>query len=138
MTSYVDESAGNIPEALAVMCHQSRRGAPVQGAGAPAWPPTASGATRPGRPPSPHWIPSRTAACRRAAEALAAYDHALALDAGYASAYASRGVARFRLGRPEEALADLDRALELDPFHTWARTQRDAVRRAVSPGAAGT
>ncbi|CAM5242604.1 tetratricopeptide repeat protein [Streptomyces griseomycini] len=77
-------------------------------------------------------------AAGRDEEALAAYDHALALDAGYASAYASRGVARFRLGRPEEALADLDRALELDPFHTWARTQRDAVRRAVSPGAAGT
>ncbi|CAL9490123.1 hypothetical protein SUDANB176_03229 [Streptomyces sp. enrichment culture] len=77
-------------------------------------------------------------AAGRDEEALAAYDRALALDADYASAYASRGVSRFNLGRFAEALADLDRALELDPSYAWARTQRDAVGRAVSPGTADT
>ncbi|MDX3415440.1 tetratricopeptide repeat protein [Streptomyces sp. enrichment culture] len=62
-------------------------------------------------------------------EALDAYDRALALDPGYASAYASRGVAHHRLGHLDQALADLDRALELNPSYAWARERRDAVVR---------
>ncbi|OIJ92801.1 tetratricopeptide repeat protein [Streptomyces colonosanans] len=75
-------------------------------------------------------------------EALADYDIALALDPGYASAYASRGVSLANLGRDEEALADLNRAVELRPNYTWvldalARLNLDP-RRDVRPAEDGT
>ncbi|MCB0637235.1 MAG: tetratricopeptide repeat protein [Lewinella sp.] len=46
-------------------------------------------------------------------EAIAAYDHALELDAGFGEALRWRGVSLGFLGRYEEALVDIQRALDL-------------------------
>lgn len=47
--------------------------------------------------------------------ALRAFDHALAIDGGHASALGNRGVALLGLGRPDEALEALDRSIAIDP-----------------------
>lgn len=48
-------------------------------------------------------------------EALADYDHALALNPNYIMAYNNRGSIYTRLNRSSEALADFTRAISLDP-----------------------
>jgi tetratricopeptide (TPR) repeat protein len=48
-------------------------------------------------------------------DAVAAFDAALTIDPGYASAYANRAVARFRTGDVGGAIADIEKALRLDP-----------------------
>ena len=53
-------------------------------------------------------------------EALAAYDHAIALDPGYAPAYASKGRILQNLKRYNEALAAYDHAIALDPNYASA------------------
>ena len=58
------------------------------------------------------------------AEALAAYDRALALRPDYQEAHNSRGLALRRVGRNEEALAAYDRALALWPDYPNAHNNR--------------
>jgi protein O-GlcNAc transferase len=52
---------------------------------------------------------------KRFEEALASYDRALTLRAGYVEALCNRGVTLHKLKRLEEALASYDRALTLRP-----------------------
>ena len=47
-------------------------------------------------------------------QALAAIDHAIALEPDFAAAFANRGILHDRAGRSEQALGDYRRALELD------------------------
>lgn len=61
------------------------------------------------------------------AEAIAAFDQALALDAKQARAYALRGEAYWFLNELDQALADLNQALELDPNDADAYGTRGAV-----------
>jgi tetratricopeptide (TPR) repeat protein/tRNA A-37 threonylcarbamoyl transferase component Bud32 len=69
----------------------------------------------------------------RYAEAVAAYNQAIALDPDCASAYARRGNAYSHLREYERALADYDRALALDPHDAVACNNRgnayDCLRR---------
>jgi tetratricopeptide (TPR) repeat protein len=61
------------------------------------------------------------------AEALAAFERALALDPQDAPAHSNRGVVLADLGRKDEALAAYDRALELDPNLVQAHSNRGVV-----------
>ena len=67
----------------------------------------------------------------RFAEALAAADAALELDANQASAHSNRGSALFGLGRHEEALAAFDQTLALRPAHGVALINRAAVLQSL-------
>jgi tetratricopeptide (TPR) repeat protein len=57
-------------------------------------------------------------------EALASYDHALALKPDYFDALNNRGVTLHELRRFPEALASYDRALALRPDHAGALNNR--------------
>ena len=61
-------------------------------------------------------LDSASAALERGdnAEAIAAYDRAIALDSGVAAAYRGRGVAHRNVGRLELAVRDYDSAIRLD------------------------
>jgi hypothetical protein len=68
---------------------------------------------------------------RNTERALAAVDIALAFDAGFAPALASRGIILHVMGRREEGLALLDQALARAPHLYDARMQRAAFRQQV-------
>jgi tetratricopeptide (TPR) repeat protein len=57
-------------------------------------------------------------------EALASYDRAVALDAGYAEAYNDRGIVLEALHRPADAVASYDRAIALRPDYVDALYNR--------------
>jgi len=59
---------------------------------------------------------------RRPAEALMAFDRALALEPGMVSALYNRGMIHLQTGRPAEAEADLIRAMEGDPGNLMIMT----------------
>jgi tetratricopeptide (TPR) repeat protein len=61
---------------------------------------------------------------RRYAEALAAYDAALALKSDFAAAWNNRGIALHELGHHEAALASYERALSLQPDFALAWNNR--------------
>jgi tetratricopeptide (TPR) repeat protein len=65
----------------------------------------------------------------RYAEALVAYDRAVALDADDADALLARAVTRQRLGRLDEALADYDRAIALRGPTSEALNNRGCLQR---------
>ncbi|MCL6509632.1 MAG: tetratricopeptide repeat protein [Anaerolineae bacterium] len=65
------------------------------------------------------------------AEALAAYDRALALDPNLVQAHYNRGVVLDDLGRTAEALAAYDRALEINPQYAQAHSNRGNVLAAL-------
>ena len=67
------------------------------------------------------------AALARHDEAVAAYDHALALKPDYVEARFNRAAGLLRLGRPAEALADYDAVLALFPRHLDALIGRGNV-----------
>ena len=71
----------------------------------------------------------------RHAEALSAYDRALGLDEGSASAHAGRGMALESLGRHAEALSAYERAAGIDEHHGLAREGMDRIARRGSDGA---
>src|SRR6202035_3595209 len=48
-------------------------------------------------------------------QALADYDKALSLDAGYATAYVGRGMVESQQGKSAQALADFNKAIALKP-----------------------
>lgn len=60
-------------------------------------------------------------------EALAHYDHAIAMQADYAEAHYNRGIVLHALNRYEEALAATDRAIDLQPGYALAHNNRGAV-----------
>lgn len=60
-------------------------------------------------------------------EALAHYDHAIAMQADYAEAHYNRGIVLHALNRYEEALAATDRAIALQPGYALAHNNRGAV-----------
>ena len=64
----------------------------------------------------------------RYAEAIAAFDDALALRPDLSNAYLNRGVAREELGNTAAALADYDRALQLNPDNADALFNRARLR----------
>ncbi|MBU2574859.1 MAG: tetratricopeptide repeat protein, partial [Elusimicrobia bacterium] len=64
---------------------------------------------------------------KRYEAALQAYNAAIALDTGSASAYFSRGSTYWRLAQYEKAANDYSKVLELDPTHTEARYSRGAI-----------
>ncbi len=57
-------------------------------------------------------------------EAIAAYDHAIALDPNYAAAYNNRGKAYLELKEYRLAIADYDRAIQIDPNYVKAYFNR--------------
>ena len=63
-------------------------------------------------------------ALRRAAEAVASYDKAIALEPDAADTYYNRGSALLELRRFEEAVASYDQAIALKPDHTQAHCNR--------------
>ena len=63
-------------------------------------------------------------ALKRAADALASYDRAIALRPDDADTFYNRGSALLELGRFEEAVASYDQALALRPDHAQAHCNR--------------
>jgi tetratricopeptide (TPR) repeat protein len=61
------------------------------------------------------------------AEAIAAFDRAIALDPTHANAYANRGIVRFWSGDMEGATADFDKASELNPSERVAMNGRGMI-----------
>ncbi len=61
------------------------------------------------------------------AEAIAAFDRAIALDPQHANALANRGIVRFWSGDTEGAAADFDRAAELNPSERVAMNGRGMI-----------
>ena len=61
------------------------------------------------------------------AEAVAAFEAAIALAPGYAEAYNARGISLFKLDRARDALASFDRALELNPAYAECHNNRGIV-----------
>jgi len=61
----------------------------------------------------------------RSAEAIAAWDAALALDTNIPQVWNSRGEALMSLGRYAEALESFDKVLAINPDHTRARENRE-------------
>ena len=55
----------------------------------------------------------------------------IAIDPNDAAAHVSMGVAFYFLGRSDEALRSFDQALSLDPTLEDARTNREAVLKAM-------
>jgi predicted O-linked N-acetylglucosamine transferase (SPINDLY family) len=70
----------------------------------------------------------------RWADALAAYEEALALDPRMAKACCNRGVALGRLGRHEDALASYQRALDIEPGDALAHYNVGALQRMLGRG----
>src|SRR5262249_62224179 len=68
----------------------------------------------------------------RAAEAIAAYEQALAIRPDYVKALIGRGAARQALNRHREALADFERVIALDK--TNADAQHNAALAALTLG----
>jgi len=64
---------------------------------------------------------------RRYDSALASYDHALALDPGFAVAHFERALTLHALGRLADALSSCDAAVALDPAHAEAWNHRGCV-----------
>ena len=64
---------------------------------------------------------------RRLAEALGAFDRAIALKPDYAEAYNSRGIVLASSDRPEEAVVAFDRAIALKPDYAEAYNNRGIV-----------
>jgi serine/threonine protein kinase len=60
-------------------------------------------------------------------EALSAYDQAIRLDPGFASAYNGKGSALHALKRFEEALSAYDQAIRLDPNNSAYNINKNAV-----------
>ncbi|XP_012723212.2 RNA polymerase II-associated protein 3 [Fundulus heteroclitus] len=56
---------------------------------------------------------------------------AVALDAGYAKAYARRGAARLALQRPESALEDYETVLKLEPSNAEAQTEVEKIKQVL-------
>lgn len=61
------------------------------------------------------------------AEAIVAFDRAIALDPRHANAYANRGIVRFWSGDMEGATADFDKASELNPSERVAMNGRGMI-----------
>ena len=61
-------------------------------------------------------------------DSIAAYNEAIELDPNSAIAYGSRGAAKRKLGRYEEAIVDLDKAITLDPTYDIAYVVRGQVK----------
>jgi tetratricopeptide (TPR) repeat protein len=68
---------------------------------------------------------------KKYADALAAYDAALAINPQYATAHYNRGLVLHDLGRQEEALVAFDAALVIDPQYANAHCNRGRVLRAL-------
>lgn len=67
----------------------------------------------------------------RYGEALAAYNHAIALDERYALAWLHRGNVLVLLERSAEALAAYDRAIALSPTYAPAHFNRAQILRSL-------
>jgi eukaryotic-like serine/threonine-protein kinase len=65
----------------------------------------------------------------RPADAVAAFDQAIALDSNLAEAWSNRGAALWSLRRFQEAIASVDRALQLQPDYLDAQTLRQKMRQ---------
>src|SRR6185437_5002819 len=63
-------------------------------------------------------------ALNRPAEALAAYDRAIALDPRHAGAHSNRGIVLQAFGQTDGALASFDRAIACDPTNAEAHYNR--------------
>jgi tetratricopeptide (TPR) repeat protein len=68
---------------------------------------------------------------QRYEEALASYDHAVALKPDYANAHYNRGFTLNRLGRTGAALAAYDQAVAFQPGHVEAWNNRGVVLQAL-------
>jgi protein O-GlcNAc transferase len=66
---------------------------------------------------------------KRAEDALASYDRAIALKPDYAEAYNKRGIALRDLKRPDDALTSYDRAIALKPDYAEAYNNRGNALR---------
>jgi tetratricopeptide (TPR) repeat protein len=64
---------------------------------------------------------------RRFAEALAAFDNAIALNPDYAQAHNGRGIVLAYVNRPSEAVGSFDRAIALRPDYAEAHNNRALV-----------
>lgn len=63
----------------------------------------------------------------RAAEAIAAYDRAIAIDPTDSNAWANRGITKFWSGDPAGAVADFDKASELNPAERIAMNGKGLI-----------
>ena len=68
---------------------------------------------------------------KRPGDAMAAFERAVRLDPGSASAHAGRGFALAALGRREDALSAYERAVRLDPGSASAHAGRGLVLEAL-------
>src|SRR4051812_31832917 len=76
----------------------------------------------------------RAESARTDADALAAYDEAVAADPTNPAALSGRAKVRFRLGNRDQALADLDEAVKLQPADPQVRAVRgDFFRETGQP-----
>jgi tetratricopeptide (TPR) repeat protein len=89
-----------------------------------------------GSPPLPAWPDQAEAYYKRAstlkderrfAEALAAFDNAIALKSDYVQAYNGRGIVLANVNRLAEAVASFDRAIALNPDYAEAHNNRALV-----------
>jgi len=113
------EAAGRVIRALAL--------APAAAAVAPAPSPAARAETKEDAVERGNGLHAQ----KRYAEALAAYDRALALDPQWALAWTNKGATLNGLGRNDEALAASDRALALDPQDAFAWNDKGNALRAL-------
>lgn len=67
----------------------------------------------------------------RLGQALESCTKAISLKADYAEAYSNRGVALYKLGRPNEALNDYDKTIELMPHSAHAHYNRGITLNAL-------
>ncbi|PSB03729.1 cag pathogenicity island protein Cag7, partial [filamentous cyanobacterium Phorm 46] len=61
-------------------------------------------------------------------KSLADYDRAIQLNPYNAIAYVNRGLAKYALGRNQEAITDYDRAIKLDPNYANAYKNRGIAK----------
>ena len=73
---------------------------------------------------------------KRPGDAMAAFERAVRLDPGSASAHAGRGFALAALGRREDALSAYERAFEIDGYHALAIDGRSRAGRGGAPSGA--
>jgi len=70
--------------------------------------------------------------CERYAEAIKAYDMALAADPEYVNAWINKGTAFFRLGRYYEAIRAFNQVIEIDPQNADAWNRKGVVLKKMS------
>ena len=64
-------------------------------------------------------------------KSLADYDRAIQLNPNNAIAYYNRGLAKYALGKNQEAIADYDLAIKLDSNHAIAYVNRGLAKCAL-------